>query len=142
MEVSNKFHNPAALPNGKAPRCPLDWRVNGPHSWSGGFRGHTTPFLLLGIELKFHGLSPGSPVTVQNDLPCKKMGISRLNYTFHRKSNPYALHLFFKGVFQISVYQSSLHLVLRVRASTLYTGDTRLAIISQFYVFLAQVSDV
>ena len=134
MEVSNHFHAPAALPNGKAPRCPLDWRVNGPHSWSGGFRRHTTPFLLLGIELKFHGLSPGSPVTVQNELPYKKIGISRLNDTFHRKSNLYALHPFFEGVFQISVYQSSLRLILCLRTSTLYTGDTHFVILSQFYI--------
>jgi hypothetical protein len=133
MEVSIHFHGPVALLNGKAPRFPLDWRVNGPHSWSGCFRGHTTPFLLVGIELKFHGLSARSPVTVQNELPCKKMGISRLNYTYHRKSNPYALHPFFERVLQISVYQSSLHLILCLRASTLYTGDTRFVIISQFY---------
>jgi len=133
MEVSNQFHAPAALPNGKAPLCPLYWGVNRPHSSSGGFRGHTTPFLLLGIELKFHGLSPGSPVTVQNELPCKKMGISRLNDTFHWKSNPYALHPFFEGVFQISVYESRLHFILCLRTSTLYTGDMRFVIISQLY---------
>lgn len=132
MEVSSQFHGPSALPNGKAPRCPLDWRVNGPQSWSGGFRRHNS-FILLGIGIIFHGLSSGSPVTVQNELPCKKMGIYRLNVIFHRKSNPCDLHPFFIGVFLISVYQSSLHLILCLRTSTLYNGDTRFVIISQFY---------
>jgi len=117
-------------PTERPPRYPLDWRVNWSHSWSAGFRGHTTPFLLLGIELKFYGLSPGSPVIVQNELPCKKLAISQLNGTFHRKSNPCPLHPSFEGVFQISVYPSSLHFISCLRASTLYTGDMRFVIIS------------
>jgi hypothetical protein len=120
-------------PTEKPPRCPWDWRVNRLHSWFGGYRIYTTPFLLLGIELKFHGLPPASPVTAQNELPCKKMGISRLDDKFHRKSKPYALHPFFEGVFQISVYLSSLHLLLCLRTSTLYTGDMHFVILSQFY---------
>jgi hypothetical protein len=35
MEVSSQLHAPAALPPGKDPWYPLDWRLGGPQSRSG-----------------------------------------------------------------------------------------------------------
>jgi hypothetical protein len=35
MEVSGQLHDPAALPPGKRPWCPLDRRLGGPQSRSG-----------------------------------------------------------------------------------------------------------
>jgi hypothetical protein len=49
MEVSGQFHTPAALPQGKSPRYPLDKRLGGPqgHSGLGGEEKNSQPPLVI-----------------------------------------------------------------------------------------------
>jgi hypothetical protein len=51
MKVSGQFHTPAALPQGKSPRYPLDRRLSGPQSRSGRGSEEKNSQLLPGIEL-------------------------------------------------------------------------------------------
>jgi hypothetical protein len=50
MEMSGQLHAPAALPQGKSPWCPLDWRLGGhqSRSGSGGEEKNSQP--LPGLE--------------------------------------------------------------------------------------------
>jgi hypothetical protein len=50
MEVSGQLHAPAALPQGKSPRYPLDRRLDGPQNRSGRGGEEKNSQLPPGIE--------------------------------------------------------------------------------------------
>jgi hypothetical protein len=72
MEVSGPLHVPVALPPGKKPRYPLERRLGGPQSRSGGC-GEEKNLTMPGIERgasspSLYRLSyPDSPITCTED---------------------------------------------------------------------------
>jgi hypothetical protein len=52
MEVSGKFHDPAALPSGKQPRYPLDRKLGGLQNRSGRSSEETKSLFLPGLPAR------------------------------------------------------------------------------------------